>query len=60
MSWLVGNTIGLSIFSWRYVRQQDVPNLPRQLQWTFQTKLQQGADLVKIAAKHLQKQGKRI
>ncbi len=53
-------TIGLPIFSWLYVREQDVPKLPQRLGWTFQTKLQQAADLVSRAAKLLQYHGKQV
>jgi hypothetical protein len=53
-------TIGLPIFSWLYVRHQDVPEIPRRYGWTFQTKLQQGADLVRQAAKLLQYHGKAV
>jgi hypothetical protein len=51
-------TIGLPICSWLYVREQDVPKLPRRHRWTFQTKLDQAADLVIRAAKLLQHHGK--
>jgi hypothetical protein len=47
-------TIGLPIWSWLYVRQQDVIKIPAQYGWTFQTKLQQAADLVLLAAETLQ------
>lgn len=53
-------TIGLPIFSWLYVRQQDILKIPGQFQWTFQTKLQQAADLVMRAAKLLQQHGKTV
>jgi hypothetical protein len=53
-------TIGLPIFSWLYVRQQDVPKIPKRFGWTFQTKLQQAADLVLRAAKLLQHHGKQV
>lgn len=53
-------TIGLPIFAWLYVRKQDVPKIPRRCQWTFQTKLEQAADLVLRAARWLSGQGKPI
>lgn len=52
--------IGLPIFSWLYVRQQDVPKLPRRFSWTFQTKLEQAADLAVRAARLLQCHGKDV
>lgn len=53
-------TIGLPICSWLYVRQQDVAKIPKRYRWTFQTKLQQAADLVIRAAKLLQHHGKQV
>lgn len=53
-------TIGLPIWSWLYVRRQDVPRLPQCLKWTFQTKLQQGAELVERAAQTLMAAGKQV
>jgi hypothetical protein len=53
-------TIGLPIFSWLYVREQDVPKIPKRYCWTFQTKLVQAADLVIRAAKLLQHHGKAV
>lgn len=53
-------TIGLPICSWLSVRAQDVPKLPRRCRWVFQTKLEQGADLVLQAAKTLQAHGKAV
>ena len=53
-------TIGLPIFSWLYVRQQDVPKIPKRHRWTFQTKLQQAADLVLRAAEMLYGVGKQV
>src|SRR5690606_34222304 len=40
------DTIGLPILSWLYVREKDVPLIPKRFHWAFQTKLQQAADLV--------------
>ncbi len=56
----VWGTIGLPIFSWLYVRRQDVPKLPKRDRWTFQTKLQQGTDLVHTAAQTLRYHGKEV
>lgn len=53
-------TIGLPIFSWLYVRRQDVPKLPKRDHWTFQTKLEQAADLVQRAARILRYHGKQV
>lgn len=52
--------IGLPIYSWLYVRAQDVPKLPKCCRWVFQTKLEQAADLVLRAAKTLQVHGKAV
>lgn len=53
-------TIGLPIWSWLYIRVHDVDQLPRKYNWTFQTKLQQAADLVLRAAETLQFAGKQL
>jgi hypothetical protein len=53
-------TIGLPIWSWLYVRAQDVPKLPKCRRWTFQTKLQLAADLVLSAVETLQYAGKQV
>ena len=50
----------LPILSWLYVRQQDVPKLPKRDHWTFQTKLEQAADLVQRAARILRYHGKQV
>jgi hypothetical protein len=52
-------TIGLPIWSWLYVRQQDIAKIPAKYGWTFQTKLQQAADLALMAAETLQFLGKK-
>lgn len=52
--------IGLPIDSWLYVRAQDVLKLPKCYRWAFQTKLEQGANLVLRAAKTLQAHGKAV
>ena len=43
-------TIGLPLLALLYIRQKDLPKLPRKLRWQFQTKLQLAADLVTWAA----------
>lgn len=53
-------TIGLPIWSWLYVRQCDVAKLPSKHGWTFQTKLEQAADLVLRAVETLQNAGKEV
>jgi hypothetical protein len=53
-------TIGLPIWAWLYVRQCDVPQIPKQHGWRFQTKTRQAADLVTRAAKTLQSAGKTV
>lgn len=53
-------TMGLPIFSWLYVRRQDIPKIPKRHRWTFQTKLQQAADLVLRAAEILYSVGKQV
>ena len=53
-------TIGLPIWSWLYVRRQDVAALPERYGWTFQTKLEQAADLVVQAAAPLKEAGKQV
>lgn len=52
-------TIGLPIWSWLYVRKKDIAKIPAKHGWTFQTKLQQAADLVLWAAETLQFLGKK-
>jgi hypothetical protein len=52
--------IGLPIWSWLYVRKCDLPKLPARYGWSFQTKLQQAADLALRAAKVLHAAGKRV
>ena len=53
-------TIALPIWSWLYVRQCDLKKIPAKHGWTFQTKLQQAADLVLLAAETLQFLGKKV
>lgn len=52
-------TIGLPIWSWLYVRKCDLAKIPAKHGWTFQTKLQQAADLVLMAVETLQFLGKK-
>ena len=52
-------TIGLPIWSWLYVRQCDLVKIPAKYGWTFQTKLEQAADLVLRAAETLQFLGRK-
>lgn len=56
----VWGTIGLPILSWLYIRAQDLLKLPKRDRWTFQTKLQQAADLVQQAARILRYHGKQV
>jgi hypothetical protein len=53
-------TIGLPIWSWLYVRKQDVPQILKRHRWVFQTRLQQAADLVQRAVETLQVAGKEL
>jgi hypothetical protein len=53
-------TLGLPIWSWLYVRRCDVARIPRRHGWVFQTKLQQGADLVAQAVNRLSWSGKPV
>jgi hypothetical protein len=50
--------IGLPILARLYVRLKDIPRLAKRYRWTFQTKLQQAADLVEGAASYLKTPGK--
>jgi hypothetical protein len=53
-------TIGLPIWSWLYVRQQDVSKIARRHGWVFQTKLKLAADLVLMAVETLYSAGKEV
>lgn len=53
-------TIGLPIWSWLYVRERDVPKIPKRHRWTFQSKLTQAADLLLSAVETLQNAGKEV
>ncbi len=57
-SWVVLNrvlrhpengTIGLPLLGRLYIRKKDVPELPRDIHWTFRTKLKLAAELIKWA-----------
>jgi hypothetical protein len=54
------NTIGLPLLARLYVRQKDLAKIPKELHWTFQTKLQQAAELVDWASKIIFSSGKRL
>ena len=64
LSWVVRHplwgTIGLPLLAALYVRRKNISALPKQLGWQFQTKLQQGVDLVAWAAKIALAAGKRL
>ncbi len=51
--------LGLPIWSRLYVRQCDVAKLPPKYEWPFETKLEQGVELVYRAVETLQIQGKK-
>jgi hypothetical protein len=53
-------TIGLPIWSWLYVRHKDIAKLPNHYGWEFQTKLEQAADLVQMAAESVGRAGKQV
>lgn len=50
LAWVVRHaswgTIGLPLRALLYIRQKDIPKLPRRLGWSFQTKLQQAAEMI--------------
>lgn len=52
--------IGLPIWSWLYVRRQDVVKLPSKYGWMFQTKLVQAVDLAQRAIRILHAAGKSV
>jgi hypothetical protein len=64
LSWVVRHplwgTIGLPLLAALYVRRKNISAIPKQLGWEFQTKLQQGADLVAWAAGIAFSAGKRL
>jgi hypothetical protein len=51
---------GLPLRALLDVCQKDLPQIPRKLRWEFQTKLQQGAELVAWAAELVFAAGKRL
>ena len=64
LSWVerhpLWGTIGLPLLAALYVRRKHISALPKQVGWQFQTKLQQGVDLVTWAAKIAFSSGKRL
>lgn len=54
------DAIGLPIWSWLYVRRQDVAKLPPKYGWSFQTKLVQDVDLARRAVRVLHAAGKSV
>jgi hypothetical protein len=64
LSWIVRHplwgAIGLPLRAALYVRRKDVAAIPGNLRWPFQTKLQQGAELVAWAAEIAFSAGKRL
>jgi len=51
LAWVVRHprwgTLGLPLLAWLYVRAKDVPKLAKHYPWTFQSKLQLAAELVR-------------
>lgn len=64
LAWIVlhplWGTVGLPLLARLYVRRKDVPRLPPRCRWSFQTKLEQAADLVGWAARWLRNTGKTV
>ena len=64
LAWVVRHplwgTIGLPLLAKLYVRQKDIAKIPKALRWTFQTKLEQAADLVAWAAQTVFSRGKQL
>jgi hypothetical protein len=64
LAWVVlhplWGTVGLPLLARSYVRRKDVPRLPPHCRWSFQTKLEQAADLVGWAAHWLRNTGKTV
>ena len=64
LAWVVRHplwgTIGLPLLAKLYVRQKDIAKIPKKLRWTFQTKLEQAADLVAWAAQTVFSRGKQL
>jgi hypothetical protein len=64
VAWVVRHlrwgAIGLPLRALLYIRQQDLPKLPRRLGWTFRTKLELAGELVAWVAEILGHTGKAI
>ena len=64
ISWVVRHgwwgTIGLPLLAYLYVRQKDVPKLPKKAKWKFQTKLELAAKLLKAVADRVKHLGKAL
>jgi hypothetical protein len=64
LAWVVRHplwgTIGLPLRAMLYVRQKHIAGLPKRLGWEFQTKLQQGVELVVWALRIVLAAGKRL
>jgi len=62
ISWVVRHslwgTIGLPLLAYLYVRQKDVPKLPKKAKWKFQTKLELAAVLLGNVADRVKHLGK--
>jgi len=64
VSWVVRHrlwdTIGLPLLGYLYIRQKDLPKLPKTVSWKFQTKLQLAGQLVQWLADNLKNLGKTL
>jgi hypothetical protein len=64
LAWVVRHaswgTIGLPLWAMMYIRQKDIPKLPKQLKWTFQTKLQQAAQMIQWLGQLARAAGKAV
>jgi hypothetical protein len=64
LSWILRHplwgTIGLPLWAMLYVRQKDIPKIPRKFGWTFQTRLQQAAAMAAWAAEIVFSAGKTL
>lgn len=64
LAWIVRHprwgTLGLPLRAMLYIRRKHVSQLPPQLDWTFQTKLQQAVELIAWFSGLLQAAGKRL
>jgi hypothetical protein len=54
-----GGTIGLPVSGRLYIRRKDVPELPRDIDWTFRTKPQIAAEMITWAGSLMPAQGRR-